>query len=138
MRTTADMSVYLDSSALVKLIVEEPESEDLRDFVGDRAVVSSMIARTEVIRAVARTEPERVGAAEKVLGETSLIIADGPVAWAAAWVEPASVRSLDAIHLATAQRLEIGLEAIVTYDRRMADAARVAGMPVASPGDDGA
>jgi len=132
------MSVYLDSSALVKLIVEEPESEDLRDFVGDRAVVSSMIARTEVIRAVARTEPERVGAAEKVLGETSLIIADGPVAWAAAWVEPASVRSLDAIHLATAQRLEIGLEAIVTYDRRMADAARVAGMPVASPGDDGA
>ena len=132
------MSVYLDSSALVKLIVEEPESEDLRDFVGDRAVVSSMTARTEVIRAVARTEPERVGAAEKVLGETSLIIADGPVAWAAAWVEPASVRSLDAIHLATAQRLEIGLEAIVTYDRRMADAARVAGMPVASPGDDGA
>ena len=132
------MSVYLDSSALVKLIVEEPESEDLRDFVGDRAVVSSMIARTQVIRAVARTEPERVGAAEKVLGETSLIIADGPVAWAAAWVEPASVRSLDAIHLATAQRLEIGLEAIVTYDRRMADAARVAGMPVASPGDDGA
>jgi len=132
------MSVYLDSSALVKLIVEEPESEDLRDFVGDRAVVSSMIARTEVIRAVARTEPERVGAAEKVLGETSLIVADGPVAWAAAWVEPASVRSLDAIHLATAQRLEIGLEAIVTYDRRMADAARVAGMPVASPGDDGA
>ncbi len=131
------MSVYLDSSALVKLVVEEPESEDLRAFVGDRAVVSSMIARTEVIRAVARTEPERVGAAEKVLRETSLIIADGSVAWAAAWVEPTSVRSLDAIHLATAQRLETGLEAIVTYDRRMAAAARVAGMLVASPGDDG-
>jgi predicted nucleic acid-binding protein len=97
-----------------------------------------MIARTEVIRAVARTEPERVGAAEKVLGETSLIIADGSVAWAAAWVEPVSVRSLDAIHLATARRLEVGLEAIVTYDRRMVEAARMAGMPVASPGDDGA
>ena len=97
-----------------------------------------MIARTEVIRAVTRTEPERVGAAEKLLGETSLVITDGSVARAAAWVEPVSVRSLEAIHLATAQRLEAGLEVIVTYDRRMAGAARMAGMPVASPGDDGA
>ena len=71
-----------------------------------------MLARTEVIRAVARIEPERVGAAEKVLAETSLIIVDGPLASAAAWVEPASIRSLDAIHLATAQRLEVGLEAV--------------------------
>ena len=129
------MSIYLDSSALVKLVVEEPESEDLRTFVGDRVVVSSMVARTEVIRAVARTEPERVGAAEKVLAETSLIIIDGPLASAAAWVEPASTRSLDAIHLATAQRLEVGLEALVTYDRRMVDAAQMAGLRVASPGD---
>jgi predicted nucleic acid-binding protein len=119
----------------VKLVVEEPESEDLRTFVGDRVVVSSMAARTEVIRAVARTEPERVGAAEKVLAETSLIIIDGPLASAAAWVEPASIRSLDAIHLATAQRLEVGLEALVTYDRRMVDAAQMAGLRVASPGD---
>ena len=132
------MSVYLDSSALVKLVVEEPESTELRAFVGDRAVVSSMIARTEVIRAVARTEPERVGAAEKLLAETSLIVTDGSVAWAAAWVEPASVRSLDAIHVATARLLEVGLEVIVTYDQRMAEAARIAGMRVASPGDDGA
>ena len=129
------MSIYLDSSALVKLVVEEPESEDLRTFVGDRVVVSSMVARTEVIRAVARTEPERVGAAEKVLAETSLIIIDWPLASAAAWVEPASIRSLDAIHLATAQRLEVGLEALVTYDRRMVDAAQMAGLRVASPGD---
>jgi len=129
------MSIYLDSSALVKLVVEEPESEDLRTFVGDRVVVSSIVARTEVIRAVARTEPERVGAAEKVLAETSLIIIDWPLASAAAWVEPASIRSLDAIHLATAQRLEVGLEALVTYDRRMVDAAQMAGLRVASPGD---
>jgi predicted nucleic acid-binding protein len=129
------MSIYLDSSALAKLVVEEPESEDLRTFVGDRVVVSSMVARTEVIRAVARTEPERVGAAEKVLAETSLIIIDGPLASAAAWVEPASIRSLDAIHLAAAQRLEVGLEALVTYDRRMVDAAQMAGLRVASPGD---
>lgn len=129
------MSVYLDSSALVKLVVEEPESEDLRTFVGDRVVVSSTVARTEVIRAVARAEPERVSAAEKVLAETSLIIIDGPLASAAAWVEPASIRSLDAIHLATARRLEVGLEALVTYDRRMVDAARMAGLRVASPGE---
>ena len=132
------MSIYLDSSALVKLVVEEPESEDLRTFVGDRLVVSSTVGRTEVIRAVARTEPERVGAAERVLAETSLIIIDGPLASAAAWVEPASIRSLDAIHLATAQRLEVGLEALVTYDRRMVDAAQMAGLRVASPGDESA
>ena len=132
------MSIYLDSSALVKLVVEEPESEDLRTFVGDRLVVSSTVGRTEVIRAVARTEPEWVGAAEKVLAETSLIIIDGPLASAAAWVEPASIRSLDAIHLAAAQRLEVGLEALVTYDRRMVDAAQMAGLRVASPGDESA
>ena len=132
------MSVYLDSSALVKLVVEEPESEDLRTFVGDRVVVSSAVARTEVIRAVARAEPERVSAAEKVLAEASLIIIDGPLASAAAWVEPASVRSLDAIHLATARRLEVGLEVLVTYDRQMVQAARMAGLRVASPGDDAA
>lgn len=132
------MSIYLDSSALVKLVVEEPESEELRTFVGDRLVVSSTVGRTEVIRAVARTEPERVGAAERVLAETSLIIIDGPLASAAAWVEPASIRSLDAIHLAAAQRLEVGLEALVTYDRRMVDAAQMAGLRVASPGDESA
>jgi predicted nucleic acid-binding protein len=70
-----------------------------------------------------------------VLAETSLIIIDGPLASAAAWVEPASIRSLDAIHLAAAQRLEVGLEALVTYDRRMVDAAQMAGLRVASPGD---
>jgi len=128
------VAVYLDSSALVKLVVEEPESEDLRIFVGDRAVVSSMIARTEVVRAVSRSEPARVGAAEKVLADASLVIVDWPVASAAGWVEPAGVRSLDAIHLATARRLEVGLEAMVTYDRRMTEAAQLAGLHVVSPG----
>jgi predicted nucleic acid-binding protein len=65
-----------------------------------------MIARTEVIRAVTRSEPERLGAAEKVLADASLVIVDRPVASAAGWVEPPGVRSLDAIHLATARRLE--------------------------------
>ena len=130
------MSVYLDSSALVKLVIEEPQSDDLRTFIGDRSVVSSMIARTEVIRAVARTEPERVGAAEKMLADASLIVIDWQVAAAAAWVEPAGIRSLDAIHLATARRLEVGMDALVTYDRRMIEAGRTAGLPVASPGDE--
>jgi predicted nucleic acid-binding protein len=132
------MTVYLDSSALVKLVVEEPESEDLRTFVGERSVISSMLARTEVIRAVARVEPERVRAAEKVLADASMVIIDLPVASAAAWIEPAGVRSLEAIHLATAQRVEVGLEVVVTYDRRMIEAARTAGLPVASPGDESA
>jgi predicted nucleic acid-binding protein len=64
------------------------------------------------------------------------VIVDWPVASAAGWVEPPGVRSLDAIHLATARRLEVGLEAVVTYDRRMVETARMAGLRVASPGDE--
>ena len=86
----------------------------------------------------ASLEPARVGAAEKVLANASLVIVDWPVASAAVWVEPAGVRSLDAIHLATARRLEVGLEAMVTYDRRMAEAAQLAGLHVVSPGGEAA
>jgi predicted nucleic acid-binding protein len=128
------MAVYLDSSALVKLVTIEKESDELDAFVADREIVSSEVARTEVIRAVARRHGSLVEAAEDLLDDVSLMPVDRLVTMAAAWIRPWTVRSLDAIHLASARMLNPGLEALVTYDQRMADAGRDAGLRVLAPG----
>jgi uncharacterized protein len=132
------MTVYLDSSALVKLIIDEPETDELRAYLAGRDLASTMIARTELLRAVARRSPARLSAADDLLDEMLLLLVDWEIANTAARLEPASVRALDAIHVAGALRLEHGLEALVTYDKRMIDAGRAAGLVVSSPGDEGA
>lgn len=129
------MAVYLDSSALVKLVAAEKESDDLEAFVRGREIVSSEIARTEVVRAVARRHVALAEAAEDLLADISLVVVDTVATMAAAWVRPWTVRSLDALHLAGAIQLNANLDAFVTYDRRMVEAGRMAGLPVASPGD---
>jgi uncharacterized protein len=129
------VTLYLDSSALVKLVVDEIETDNLRDFVGDREVASAMIARTELLRAVSRRLPERLPAANSLLDEVLLLLVDWDMATVAAELQPPGLPALDALHVAGASRLQHGLEALVTYDRRMVQAARMAGLPVASPGD---
>jgi predicted nucleic acid-binding protein len=129
------MALYLDSSALVKLVAVEAESDELDTFVNDREIVSSELARTEVMRAVSRRYEGLVESAEDFLEDLSLMPIDRLVTRAAAWVRPWTIRSLDAIHLASAKMLNPGLEALVTYDRRMVEAGRLAGLPVLSPGD---
>ena len=129
------MAVYLDSSALVKMVAVEAESDELDAFVGNREIVSSELARTEVMRTINRRYAGLVEPAEDFLDELSLMPIDRLVTMAAAWIRPWTVRSLDAIHLASAKMLEPGLEALVTYDRRMLDAGRLAGLRIASPGD---
>lgn len=129
------MSVYLDTSALVKLVAVEKESDALESFLDGRRIVSSQIARTELIRAVARRHAALVQPAEDLLGDMSLLAVDRMLTTGAAWVRPWTVRSLDALHLASARQLGPGLEALVTYDRRMIEAGRLAGLAVASPGD---
>jgi uncharacterized protein len=129
------MALYLDSSALVKLVAIEAESEELDAYVGEREIVSSELARTEVLRAVRRRHAGLVEAAEDFLEDLSLMPVDRFVTTSAAWVRPWEVRSLDAIHVASAAQLRPGLEAVVTYDRRMIDVAREAGLRVTSPGD---
>ena len=127
---------YLDASALVKLATEEAESEALRTHLaayGSR--ISSRVATVEVPRALARkggAEGVAVTWAE-VIGSLVLIELDELVAAAAADLVPAALRSLDAIHLATAKALGNDLKAFVTYDARLADAARAAGMTVVAP-----
>ena len=128
------MPLYLDTSALVKLVITEKESDELRAFVGDREIVSSQIARTELIRAVGRWDEAFLGAAEDLVDELVLLKVDRVLTISAAWIRPWEVRSLDALHVASAQALADGLDALVTYDARMAEAGRRAGLPVASPG----
>ena len=128
------MALYLDTSALVKLVAQERESDDLRAFVGGQELVTSLIARTELVRAVARKHERMIEQAEDVLSELAYIAVNRLTTSAAAWVQPWSLRSQDALHVASAARMNASLKALVTYDKRMIRAATRAGLPVASPG----
>lgn len=127
--------IYVDSSAIVKLVVAEPESAALRRALANRPEwVSSALARVEVLRALGRTEaPDAaVRYAEEMLDRIALVAVDEPILEAAATAEPAGLGSLGALHLATARSLA-GLDALVGYDRRLLSAAAAAGLPVLSP-----
>jgi predicted nucleic acid-binding protein len=127
--------LYLDSSALVKLIVAEPETPALLEFLTRWPYrVSSAIARVEVLRAVKRTGagPAVRRRATRVLARVALIRIDDPVLAAAARIAPPGVRTLDAVHLATARSLD-GLAGIVTYDVRLGRAAAGVRFKVWSP-----
>jgi uncharacterized protein len=125
---------FLDSSAIVKLAVDELESESLKRYIAGTTFAASALARTEVIRAVHRREPQRVGIALDIVRQAQLISVTTADLDLAARLNPASLRSLDAIHLAAAMRLGGELEAFITYDERLLTAASALGMPVASPG----
>lgn len=130
--------IYFDSSALVKLVIAEPHSEALVDFVADRATtpqVSSELAVTELRRTLLRIAgpPAADAKANEVLSGLILLPVTRNVLEYAAALPGKHLRSVDAIHLASALRLRSGLTEIVTYDVRMADAAREAGVAVATP-----
>ncbi|HLF47967.1 MAG TPA: type II toxin-antitoxin system VapC family toxin [Methylomirabilota bacterium] len=128
--------VYLDSSALVKLVVTEPESSALAAFLKGRSErVSSAMALTEVPRALRRAgfgASERRRARE-VMARVALVEVDRRILAAAAALDPAALRTLDAIHLATALAVREDLAAIVTYDRRLAATAERAHLEVNVP-----
>ena len=126
--------LYLDSSAIVKLIAREPETAALVEVVrADPDVVSSELAVTEVVRAVARVGGGTTRAAS-VLECIALVPLDGAILRDAATLKPRSLRTLDAIHLATALSLGRDLDVVVTYDQRLSTAAARAGLAVSSPG----
>lgn len=126
--------LYLDASAGVKLVMHEAESVALHRYVDAQdAWTSSALFRPEVLRAARRGDEARLEAARELLRGIVLVAIDEGVLLAASELDPPSVRTLDAIHLATALRLADELEAIVTYDRRMIEGARALGLPVASP-----
>ena len=131
------MRLYLDSSALVKLVKREPESGALRQFLRRRKAdgrFTSALARVEVVRAVSAGGAGAVAHARRQLARVDQVAVDRPLLDDAADVDPQIVlRSLDAIHIATAQLASADLRAVVTYDRRMADACRALGIEVESP-----
>jgi hypothetical protein len=127
-------AAYLDSSAVVKLVVAEPESAALRQYVRRRRpLVSSALARTEVLRALLSFGEVALSRGRRVLRTIELMRVNDRVFEAAGTLLPAEVRSLDAIHLATAQQLGDDLGVVVTYDVRMADAAAKLGFKTRSP-----
>ena len=127
-------ATYLDSSAIVKLAVEEPESAALRRYLRrKRPLVSSALTRTEVLRALLLEGDEGVARGRAVLARLDLLRVNDRVLNAAGVLMPADLRSLDAIHLATAHELGSDLARVVTYDERMSQAARTVGLQTASP-----
>jgi uncharacterized protein len=127
-------ATYLDSSALVKLAINEPESGALRRHIRRRRpLVSSALARTEVLRALLLEGEEGVARGRAVLGRVELIRVNDRVLNAAGALFPPDLRSLDAIHLATAGHLGADLSQIVAYDDKMLEAARRLGFKTASP-----
>jgi predicted nucleic acid-binding protein len=131
---SAERATYLDSSAIVKLAVQEPESAALRRFLRRRRpLVSSALARTEVTRALLPLGPEAVRRGQDVLGRIELARINDRVLTAAGMLLPPGLRSLDAIHLATAQQLGEDFSLFVTYDDRLAEGAKRLGRNVASP-----
>jgi predicted nucleic acid-binding protein len=131
---SAERVTYLDSSALVKLAVREPESEALRRYLRRRRpLVCSALARTEVARALLPLGLGAVRRGHDVLSRVDLVRINDRVLDTAGRLAPVELTSLDAIHLATVQQLGRDLATIVTYDEHMADAAAVLGWRVARP-----
>jgi predicted nucleic acid-binding protein len=128
--------LYLDSSAIVKLVSREPESDALvRAVRVDASLISSALSYVEVVRAVRRVRGH-VRRAETVLGGIALVPIDDGIVRSAADLPSSSLRTLDAIHLATALSLRSDVTRLVTYDTRLAEAARAMKVDVASPGAD--
>jgi len=131
---SAERATYLDSSALVKLAVREPESQALRRYLRRRrTLVSSALARAEVARALLPLGTEAVRRGQEVLTRIDLVRINDKVLTRAGEMLPPDLRSLDAIHLATAQVLGPDLARLVTYDERMAAAAKELGWTVSAP-----
>lgn len=127
-------ATYVDSSALVKLVVEEPESVTLRRHLRRRSpLVASALVRTEVVRAVLPHGDGAVARAGAVLSVVDLIRVSDAILRSAGTLLPTEVRSLDAIHLATAVHLGRDLGTLVSYEDRMLVAARSLKLRTASP-----
>ncbi|MGQ0466601.1 MAG: type II toxin-antitoxin system VapC family toxin [Sporichthyaceae bacterium] len=129
--------IYLDSSALLKLVREEDETQALREWLAarpDEPVVTSELGRVEVVRAARRVGAEAATEAQAVLGEVDLVLLDRVVQDLACEVGAADLRTLDALHLASALVLGEDLQEFVAYDHRLVQAARASGLSVCVPG----
>jgi uncharacterized protein len=126
---------YLDSSALVKMVIEEPETKALQRWLVDRdRLAACELVRVEVVRAVRGSDPDAVPRARRAIATLTLLRLDDDLYELAADLDPPFLRSLDAVHLAAAAAVGSDLAGIVTYDARMAAGAQALGMAVEAPG----
>jgi len=124
---------YADASALVKLVVQEAESAALhRWYVEAERVITNRVGVVETRRASAR-HPHDPAHRDRIVEDLEVVELDESTGRLAGALEPAGIRTLDAIHLATALQMLPQLDAFVTYDDRLADAARALGLPVVRP-----
>ena len=129
--------IYLDTSAVAKLVVEEAESSALAQWVDDRpddVLCTSALTRVELLRAASRRSPDTVPAALAILAQLAIVPLDDLVLEGAATASPTTLRSLDAIHLASATSLLPDRVTVVSYDQRLLDAARGLGLEAVMPG----
>ena len=130
----SERALYLDASALVKLVHREAETDSLRAYLAASQALqlTSVVSSVELPRSV--TAPESDPALVRaLLDHLSLIALDADVVRRASSLDPPGLGSLDAIHLASALGIRSALDAFVTYDEQLADAARLHGLPVAAP-----
>lgn len=129
------MLVYADTSALVKLVLEEAETDALANWIDEHQtrVLTCDLSSTELMRAVRRSNPDRAPHARELLSRCALIRLDPSLYESAGLLDPTELRSLDAIHLTAAMQLGDQLDAFLGYDDRLLRAARRFGLPTASP-----
>lgn len=129
------MAYYLDTSAAVKLVVEESGSKALRRWMANAStpIVSSDLLRTELLRATRRGAPDQMQQARAVLDSLVLLTLSTSLFDQAGTLEPDLLRSLDALHLTAALDLGDDLDGVITYDDRLASAAVALGIVVIAP-----
>jgi predicted nucleic acid-binding protein len=125
---------YLDTSALAKLVQVESESAQLRRWLKGRRWILSDLHRTELRRAAQRAGGTAPARADRLLRASDVLSLDPGTFDSAGMLLPASLRSLDSLHLAAAMSLGDDLAGIVAYDRRLLEAAAEVGLQTASPG----
>lgn len=126
-------NIYIDSSAILKLIIQEKESDAVRSISRAR-FITSQISRVEVIRTILRHEPKALKAAEGVLKNINILPIDSTTLTQAERLpERINIRGFDAIHMAAAGKFGLKINLILTYDKQMAKAAKDLGFEVLAP-----
>ncbi len=132
--------IYLDASALVKLIRPEKESLALKAFLESQQsthspqLASSLVARAETLRAINRGDPSLLSKTHLVLQHVTFLAVTTRIIDQVGLVSPPTLRTLDAIHLVTAREEVRGVRAFIAYDQRLLEAASRAGLPIVAPG----
>jgi len=129
------VAYYVDTSAYMKLVVAENDSAALRGWIEqtDADLVSSDLLRTEALRAARRHSHAALAQTRVLLEGLTLVAVSTDICERAAELDPSILRSLDAVHLATALVLGDQLQCVVTYDDRLASACAAHGVAVIAP-----